>query len=63
MVEWEFSKTSVVGYGRLLDTKGKLYNVQFDNEGIIEVTTTKQNKQVKIPLKVIKLIQQKLKEE
>lgn len=59
-MEWDFSKTSIVGYGRLLDPKGKAYNVEFDDEGKIEITTTKQNRPAKVPQKVLKMIQDKL---
>ncbi|MCR8641515.1 hypothetical protein NV379_02490 [Paenibacillus sp. N1-5-1-14] len=57
---WEFTKTMIVGYGKLTDSKGKEYNVDFDQNGNIEVTTIKQNKPVKIPNKVHQMILQKI---
>jgi hypothetical protein len=57
---WEFVKTNIVGYGRLLDPKGKEYNVQYNNEGNIEVTTIKRNTIVKIPQKVHRMITEKV---
>ncbi|GMX64425.1 hypothetical protein Elgi_36940 [Paenibacillus elgii] len=58
-MEWEFSKTVIVGYGVLYDPKGNKYNVEFDENGNIEVTTTKRNTVVKIPQKVHQMILEK----
>ncbi|MGM1044854.1 MAG: hypothetical protein ACQEXX_01770 [Bacillota bacterium] len=57
---WEFNKTNIVGYGRLYDSKGKAYNVEYSRDGEIKVTTIKQNKIVKIPAKVEKMILEKI---
>ncbi|GAA4880369.1 hypothetical protein GCM10023310_70720 [Paenibacillus vulneris] len=59
-MEWDFSKTMIVGYGILYDPKGNKYNVEFDDNGSIIVTTTKRNTEVKIPKKVYKMIQDKI---
>jgi hypothetical protein len=57
---WEFSKTMIVGYGMLMDPNGNNYNVAFDEEGHISVTTTKRNTPVTIPKKVMKMILEKI---
>jgi hypothetical protein len=59
-MKWEFSKTMIVGYGKLTDPKGNDYNVEFDDKGNIEVTTTKRQTPVDIPQKVRKMILEKI---
>lgn len=59
-MEWEFFKTVIVGYGTLYDPKGNKFNVDFNDNGEIVVTTIKRNTVVKIPKKVQKMILEKI---
>lgn len=59
-MEWEFCKTVITGYGNLYDPKGNKYNVEWDDNGNIEVTTIKRQAKVKIPQYVHEMIKSKI---